>query len=76
MNSSDASIFPVVSFLFDHYIDYKTFLAQPTISSKLLPKDFIFLGQFALMTPVPIETTTFFEKTPPASRVPVIISFN
>ena len=74
MNCSDDSIFPIVPFLFDHYSDFKAFLAQASVSSKLPPKDLNFGGQFAFMTPVQIEATILLEITSPVSRVPVIIS--
>ena len=37
MNCFDGSIFSVVLFLFDRYIDFKTFVAQASVSSKLPP---------------------------------------
>ena len=74
MNCSDGSILPLVPFLFDHCIDFKTFLAQPPVSSKLPPKNLIFSGQFVFITTVPAETTILLKIAPPANRVPVIVS--
>ena len=45
MNCSDGSVFPVVLFLFDHCIDFKTFLAQPSVNIlNYLQKISIFRG--------------------------------
>ena len=69
------SILPVVPFLSDHFNDFNTPHAQPSVSAMWPPKSFSFDGQFALITPVPIAMTIFLEITPPAIRTPVTTSF-